>query len=257
MTRDHATTQPRGSLLALAAAALGLILGGCNAASRLSDVGQAPTITPISNPVKAQEYQQVSMPMPSLEMAMPQPASLWRPGSRAFFRDMRATRVGDILTVVIKIDDEAQIENATSRSRDNDDDLSMDAFLGIESEFDDFLPEAVNPSAMLDITSGTSNDGEGTIERDEEISLRVAAVITQMLPNGNLVVQGRQETRVNFELRELWVTGIIRPEDISAGNTILYDQMAEARLIYGGRGQITDVQQPRYGAQVLDIVMPF
>ena len=159
----------------MVAAPSGLALGGCNAASRLADVGQPPTVTPISNPVKAVGYQEVSMPMPNLEMAMPQPASLWRPGSRAFFRDMRATRVGDILTVVINVDDEAQIENATSRSRDNDEDLSMDAFLGIESEFGDFLPEAVNPSSMLDIASGTSNDGEGSIERDEEISLRVAA----------------------------------------------------------------------------------
>jgi flagellar L-ring protein FlgH len=81
--------------------------------------------------------------------------------------------------------------------------------------------------------------------------------VTQVLPNGNLVVQGRQELRVNFEVRELQITGVIRQQDISSTNTVSYTKLAEARISYGGRGQLTDVQQPRYGQQLLDIIAPF
>ena len=82
-------------------------------------------------------------------------------------------------------------------------------------------------------------------------------MITEVLPNGNLAIFGRQEVQVNFERRDLVVAGVIRPEDITSGNTIAYEQIAEARVSYGGQGQITDFQQPRYGQQLYDIVFPF
>src|SRR3546814_10823079 len=121
----------------------------------------------------------------------------------------------------------------------------------------DVFPEGVDGSNLLNLGSNASNVGSGTVDREEEINLRVAAVITQKLPNGNMVLYGRQEVCVNFEVREVVVGGVIRAADITSSNTISYDQMAEARISYGGRGQITDVQQPRLGSQVLDVIMPF
>ena len=113
------------------------------------------------------------------------------------------------------------------------------------------------PTRIFTGDSNSSSDGKGSIDRQEQLFTNVAAVVTQVLPNGNLVVEGKQEVRVNFEIRELIVAGIVRPEDIQSDNTIDSTKIAEARIAYGGRGQITDVQQPRYGQQVLDVILPF
>jgi len=178
-------------------------------------------------------------------------------GSRAFFKDQRANDVGDILTVLINLNDSASISNETSRNRTASETAGLPRFLGFETELDKVLPEAINPAALIDATSTGNHTGTGSIEREEQVTLRVAAVVTQVLPNGNYVIHGRQEVRVNFEKRELQIAGVIRPEDITSTNTIEYDRIAEARVAYGGRGQITDVQQPRYGQQVFDIIFPF
>jgi flagellar L-ring protein precursor FlgH len=119
------------------------------------------------------------------------------------------------------------------------------------------LPEAVSPTDITDINSSKSTVGDGSVERDEVITLTVAAIVTQVLPNGNLIVRGRQEVRVNFEVRELAITGVVRPEDISSSDTVDYSKMAEARVVYGGRGVLTDMQQPRYGVPLFDIIYPF
>jgi flagellar L-ring protein precursor FlgH len=234
-----------------------LMLAGCGMASRISEVGQAPDMSPITNPMQQASYQPVSLPMPAPEVAERQAASLWRPGSRAFFRDQRAARVGDILTVLINIDDSAALSNTTSRSRSTAEDAQLDAFLGYEADLHQVLPETVDPADLIDFGSTTGTSGSGSVDRGEQIDLRIAGLVTQVLPNGNLVLQGRQEVRVNFELRELLISGVIRPQDIRADNTVRYDQIAEARISYGGRGQITDVVQPRYGEQLFDIIMPF
>lgn len=241
------------------AAGLGMLLmaAGCGTAERISNIGQAPDLTPITNPVQAASYQPVALPMPAPEVAERQAASLWRPGSRAFFRDQRANRVGDILTVTIDIDDSAAIDNTTTRTRASGQAAALNALLGYEADLSDVLPETIDPANLADFDSSANHSGSGTVDRAEEISLRIAALVTQVLPNGNLVIQGRQEVRVNFELRELLISGVIRPEDIRADNTVGYDQIAEARVSYGGRGQLTDVQQPRYGDQLFDIIMPF
>jgi len=247
--------QTASRLLCLVVA--GLSLAGCNAFGRLASVGEEPKITTIDNPVRQPSYRPVSLPMPSPERATRQANSLWRPGARAFFKDQRAGRVGDILTVLIEIEDEAQINNKTTRSRTNNEDAALAKFLGYESELTRFLPETITPGNLVDLDSTMSNEGSGSVDRDESIKLKVAAVITQVLPNGNMVMIGRQEVRVNFEVRELQVAGVVRPEDIRPDNTITYDKVAEARISYGGRGHISDVQQPRYGQQIFDIIFPF
>jgi flagellar L-ring protein precursor FlgH len=184
--------------------------------------------------------------------------SLWRQGARAFFKDQRANRVGDILTVVINIDDQASFNNETERRRENSEDSDVTNLFGLETQLEKkLLPESFNPAAALSLGSTSRSKGIGTVDRAEELSLTVAAIVTQVLPNGNLVIQGRQEVRVNFEVRELLIAGVVRPEDITATNQIQHTQIAEARISYGGRGQLTDVQQPRYGQQVLDILFPF
>jgi len=201
--------------------------------------------------------QPVSLPMPAPIEVERHANSLWRPGSRAFLKDQRAAQVGDILTVVIEIDDNASISNTTQRSRDNEENASLTNFLGFEAHLDDLLPDEVDPTSLVDMDSDSLSTGAGSVDRDESINLRIAALVTQVLPNGNMVVAGRQEVRVNYEVRELQVAGIIRPEDILSDNTISYDQIAEARIAYGGRGQLSDVQQPRYGQQIYDIIWPF
>lgn len=232
-------------------------LSGCNALTRLAEVGREPPITQIQNPTKSPAYQPVTMPMPRTADRVRAPNSLWRHGARAFFKDQRAARVGDLLTVVISMEDSAKINNKTTRARNNSEDASATSLLGFETKLSSILPNAVNPLSLLDLDSATSNVGEGTINRDEKIELKIAAVITQELPNGNLVLSGRQEVRVNFEVRQLQVIGVIRPEDIKADNTITSDKIAEARISYGGKGHISDIQQPRYGTQILDVIFPF
>lgn len=244
---------PRCLLLVL----LGFSLSACNMFSRLADVGSEPKLSTIESPAPLAGPQEVSLPMPAPVEVERQPNSLWRPGSRAFLKDQRASDVGDILTVIIEIADNAAINNRTTRSRTASEDSSASAFLGYESQLDNVFPDAIDPDNLVDLDSTSNTEGSGGVNRDETINLRVAALITQTLPNGNLVVAGRQEVRVNYEKRELQVAGIIRPEDITSENTIDYDQIAEARIAYGGNGQISDVQQPRYGQQVFDIIWPF
>ena len=197
------------------------------------------------------------MPMPEPEEIVYQPNSLWRSGSRAFFRDQRAARVGDILTVLINVADSAKVNNTTKRSRANSENAGMNNLFGYESYLDKVFPNAVDNTSLADLDSTSASEGQGSVDRKETIDLTVAAVVTQVLPNGNLVIAGRQQVRVNYEVRDLLVSGIVRPEDISNTNTIQHTQIAEARISYGGEGQISDVQQARYGQQLFDIIMPF
>jgi flagellar L-ring protein precursor FlgH len=235
-----------------------LTLGGCaNFFERLAAVGEEPPLSPIENPVERPNYQPVSLPMPVHEPEIYPANSLWRQGARSFFKDQRARTIGDVVTVQVTIADEATLRNETRQTRDNTDDLSASHFFGLESKLSDVFPDAVDPSNLVDLDSEMEHGGRGNTARTEEIKLNVAAVVTQVLPNGNLVIQGRQEVRVNFEVRELYVAGVARPVDITPDNQIRHDQIAELRVAYGGRGQITDVQQPRYGAQVLDIILPY
>lgn len=235
-------------------------LPACNAFSRIADIGAAPELSKIQDPHARPGYQPVNLPMPTPQASERNPNSLWRNGSKAFFKDQRATKVGDLLTVLIEIDDKASIDNQTNRSRTNSDKAGIPNLFGLEgagSGLTKVLNDNVDTSNLVGVASAASNQGKGAVSRKEQIELRLAALVTQVLPNGNLVLEGRQEVRVNFERRDLIVSGVVRPEDITALNTIKYDQIAEARISYGGQGQLSDVQQPRYGQQLLDILMPW
>jgi flagellar L-ring protein precursor FlgH len=239
----------------LVACSLAVLLTNCSSLERLRNIGEQPNLEAIQNPTTKAGYKPVQMPMPAPQTAIYQPNSLWRTGSRAFFKDQRANQIGDILTVQIKITDRAQFENETQRSRVNKENSGIDNFIGSKavSATSAFAP----PFRILTADSNGSSEGKGSIDRKEELLTNLAAVVTQILPNGNMVIEGKQEIRVNFEVRELLVAGIVRPEDIQSDNTIESTKIAEARIAYGGRGQITDVQQPRYGQQVLDVLLPF
>jgi flagellar L-ring protein FlgH len=213
------------------AIALALALCGCSALTRLSQIGTDPPLTTIKNPKTEPGYQPVSMPMPNSIVTQRRPNSLWQAGSRAFFKDQRASQVGD----------KDGITN----------------LFGFEQQIPKILPKAATPSSLVNVNGTTNNDGKAAITREEQVTLEVAATVMQVLPNNNMVVQGHQELRVNGEVRDLQITGILRPQDISATNATTLDKLAEARVSYGGRGTLSNDQQARFGEQLLDIVSPF
>jgi flagellar L-ring protein precursor FlgH len=254
----HFLLKPPVSMLsvrrAAALATTATLLNGCSSIDRLLNIGEQPSLSAIDNPMAKPGYKPVQMPMPAPQPATYNPNSLWRNGSRAFFKDERAHLIGDILTIGVNINDSAQLANETQRSRNNATDSGITNLLGLSK-----LPiiGMLIPGRLLTADATATSDGKGSVNRQEALVTNVAAVVTQVLPNGNMVVEGKQEIRVNYEMRELVVAGIVRPEDIQADNTIDSSKIAEARIAYGGRGQLTDVQQERYGQQLSDVLLPF
>ena len=227
------------------------------ACGRIDHLGKAPSFTP-----NTETPEHVAMLLPGLPLQT-QPertvdqASLWSGTRNSLLGDRRAIRKGDIMTVVIEIDEKAEISNDTARSRNGSESMGMGDLFGLPQRLDEKLPEGASMADAVELNSASQTSGKGSVKRKEKLTLRVAATIVDVLPNGVLAISGSQELRVNFELRELLVTGYVRPEDISRQNEITYDKIASARVSYGGRGQITDVQQPRYGQQILDTLLPF
>jgi flagellar L-ring protein precursor FlgH len=236
-----------------------LLLTACgDMQERLSRIGKPPELSRIENPYMQPGYRPVTMPMPAQEAQNAQPNSLWEPSRQTFFKDQRAHKVGDILTILIDINDTADLKNKTERTRDATENAGLPNFLGIaETQLSKVVPDAVDPSKLVGMNSSSTSTGDGKIERGEAIKLKLAATVTQVLPNGNFVIQGRQQVRVNFELRDLQLQGVIRPEDILNNNSISYEKIAEARITYGGKGNVSDIQQPRYGQQFFDAISPF
>src|SRR5258705_5401626 len=234
--------------------ATGTLARGCCSIDRLSQIGEKPKLTEIENPTTQPGYKPVQMLIPKPELGSFNANSLLRNGSRAFFKDQRAARIGDILTVTVNFTDNANINNETVRNRTSKEDSGITDFIGAQT-----ITQArkILPGKLLTTDSTSKYDGSGSVDRKENLKTNVAAVVTQVLPNGNLVVEGKQEIRVNFEIRELIVAGIVRPEDIQSDNTIDSSKIAQARIAYGGRGQITDFQEPRYGQQFTDVLLPF
>jgi flagellar L-ring protein precursor FlgH len=231
-----------------------LAISGC---SRLERVGQAPGFSPLEAGAHDEGViRRVSVPMPPQKPREHKFSSLWTPGEKDFFVDVRAKSIGDIVTVLINIDDKAKMNNTSERSRQSSEDASIGSFFGLEGIAKEKIKELeLDPAVKAG--SKSLSKGSGDINRNEQIELKIAAVVTDILPNGNLAIAGRQEVLVNYEMRDLRVVGIIRPIDINAQNEIEYKDIAEARIAYGGRGVISDVQQPRYGQQVYDILMPW
>jgi len=238
-------------------AALLLLLPLLGACERLSELGRPPALAAIGNPAEDPAWRPVSMPTPAASIAAGGANSLWRPGSRTFLRDQRAAAPGDLVTVLVSIQDQASLNNETERERDANSTLGMPRLLGLETALPSIFPNSIDPSRLVQVGGEQTTLGSGSIRRNETVQLRVAATVMQVLPNGNLVLSGRQQVRVNSELRELTVGGVIRPQDIASDNTVRHDRLAEARIAYGGRGTISDVQRPRYGQELLDIILPF
>ena len=251
------------------------MLSACSAVDRISEIDGGPKFAPLNVPLTPNDNPYAGSPYAANPVGQPfspaEPAplaippytesartnSLWRSGSRSFFRDPRASRVGDILTVNISIADTAKLSNSTASSRKSAENAGINSLLGLESTITSILPNAGNATKLVDMGSDSANQGNGTVDRSEAINMTLAAVVTHVLPNGNLVIGGQQQVRVNSELRDLKITGIVRTEDISNANTVALAQIAEARVSYGGRGVVSDVQSPRYGTQLYNILMPF
>lgn len=240
--------------LFLVLAATLLVASGC---SRLEQVGRAPDLSPVSGGNEMFAMNSASLPAGIERREDYQAASLWAAGRQSLLGDRRASARGDIMTVVIEIDEGAQISNSTARSRSGSEEMSLPSLLGIPQRLDERLPDGASMADAVNTSSSSRSGGEGSVSRNEELTLRIAATVTDVLQNGVLRIEGSQEVRVNFEIRELLISGFVRPEDISRQNEITYDKIAAARISYGGRGQITDMQQPRYGQQVADILLPF
>lgn len=241
-------------------------LGACSAQKEAFKEHRNPQVSDLEvSTATIPEAAAVTVPVPVRQPARAperaEAASLWKRGDSGFFGDRRAMNVGDILTIMIEIDDEAQLRNASARTRSSGNEVTGSTVLGYESKLDKILPglssDDLPSGSLVDLSGASTSRGDGSINRQERIRLKVAAMVIQVLDNGNMVVAGRQEVKVNNELRELRVAGIIRPVDIGMDNAIPYDRIAEARITYGGRGQISRVQQPRYGEDVLDVVLPY
>lgn len=231
-----------------------LVVSACG---RVDHLGRPPRFTPNED-----SPEQVAMLWPGLPLhTQPQRnvdrSSLWSGGQNSLLGDQRAIKKGDILTVVIELDEQAEFTNDTERSRSASESLGINGLFGLPQRANRRLPEGASLAEAVAINSASESEGEGSVTRKEKLTLRVAATVVDVLPNGVLSITGSQELRVNFELRELLVTGYVRPQDISRRNEITYDKIASARVSYGGRGQITDVQQPRFGQQILDAVLPY
>ena len=245
---------PFRSVLFFGVAAAALSLSGCG---RVSQVGRVPAMT---EPESSAEFQAMTsggygdMELPDRPDSA---ASLWSTSQNSLVADRRASARGDILTVVIEIDDKAEIQNSSGRSRSAADKVSIPALAGLPQRIDEMLPEGASMEELAEAKASSSFKGSGNISRRDKMTLRIAATVVDRLPNGVLRIQGSQEVRVNYEVRELTVSGFVRPSDIGRRNEIAYDRIAGARISYGGRGQISDVQQPRYGQQVADILLPY
>lgn len=234
-------------------------LSACSSAlDKLENVGNPPPLSKMDDPTAQPGYKPISWPLPENAPPDRQYAnSLWQPGARAFFRDQRASRVGDVLKVKIAIDNRAEVKNDNTTTRNDTENVAAPKVFGLEGKLKYLTPGKPDPNNLFDINGATNYNGTGQIKRKERVETEVAALITQVLPNGNFAIDGSQEIRVNDEIREVSVKGVIRPQDLNSDNTVDSSQIAQARIVYGGRGVLSDTQRPRWGNQVIEALSPF
>ncbi len=234
--------------------AIPALLIGCTS---LDQVGRAPAFSPLEDGFQHSAMYATPLPEDADVQGPTDDSSLWTAGRESLFGDRRAGHSGDILTVVIEIDDSAEFQNSTDRTKSGKETLGVGGLFGLPQRVNAGLTEGASLAQAVDTTSASTFAGDGSVTRKEKLTLRVAATVVEELPNGVLRIEGQQEVRVNFELRELLITGYVRPIDISRQNEITYDKIAGARISYGGRGLISTAQQPRYGQQIADVILPF
>lgn len=234
-----------------AAGLVASLIAGC--AVRPDEIGRQPKLSPIGHGRVPTALSDVASVQPQVIRASAD-GSAWRDSAADLFRDARAMRVGDVITVRISIKDKAVIDNSTNRSREST--MNLDHSMKYDAAVGGFKRSG-NAGFQSGGTAKSEATGKGGVTRSESIDLLIAAVVTDVLPNGNLVIRGTQEVLVNFEMRELTVQGVVRPRDVATDNSVSYERIAEARIAYGGRGRITEVQQPAWGQQLLDIISPF
>ena len=246
----------RAGLRAFQLLCLAALHAGC--AAKVLEIGREPDLSAVGSGLRSEPSKDgltAQTPSAALPVKLENSSSsLWKDRGADFFKDPRARRPGDIMTVTISVKDKASFDNSSKRSRDASHGFGLDMSHKLDLSGSS---SAASAKADSSLKSNTAQDGKGAIARSESIELRVAAVVTGVLPNGNVLIQGTQELRVNYELRVLTVTGIVNIADIKADNTISYERIAEARMSYGGRGRIMEVQQPAWGHQLIDLVFPF
>jgi flagellar L-ring protein precursor FlgH len=213
------------------------------ACASVSSTVNTPTLSPISYPAPFVAKSGPGIGQRDESQARAASAnSLWRNGSRNFFNDQRASKVGDILQVSVQIADTAQLANETVANRTASAQAGFKNLFGLETVLLHALP-GLSTSNLINSTSALASDGKGSVNRSETINTVISAVITGVLPNGNLTIEGDQEVLVNNEMRRVAIAGIVRPQDITSTNTISNAQIAQARIEYGGKGQLTQIQK--------------
>jgi flagellar L-ring protein precursor FlgH len=244
------------SLLSLLAATC-LVSGCASTLQKLEGIGKPPPLAKVEDPTADKNYKPLTWPLPESPVPKQQANSLWQPGARAFFRDGRAARVGDVLRVKINITDQAEFDNNTTSTRTTAEAVAAPSLFGLQNRLTGIGLSPQNQTGGLNVTGNATHNGNVTAKRKETVQTQVAAMVTQVLPNGNFVISGKQEFLMNYDIREVSIKGVVRPQDIGTDNTVDSTQVAEARITYGGRGQNMDAQQSRWGSQAIDAISPF
>lgn len=183
--------------------------------------------------------------------------SLWPGEQHSLYADHKARTTGDILTITIAEKASASKMASTDSDRSSSISASLPNLLGLENS--NLLAQNPNLdlSALVKADFANSFEGSGKTVRKEDLVASLTTQVIQVYPNGNLKIRGGKEVRVNNETQVIYLTGIVRPVDIMANNTIDSKHVLNARISYTGKGAISDKQHPGWLTRVIDNVWPF